>query len=64
MKKHRNTYYDCPYPDPLVRHCPHHRCRRVGLCRVGGRNRRCLAIQPLRRSLVNRLMTRLAEQIG
>lgn len=52
-----------PLADPLVSHCPHMRCRRAGQCRVA-RRRRCLALTPLRRSLIDRLWAELARQIG
>jgi hypothetical protein len=64
MNRRKNSYFESPYPDPLVRHCPHHRCRRIDLCRYAGARRYCLALRPLRRSLVNRLMARLERQIG
>ena len=52
------------HSDPLVRHCDHARCRRAGRCRAAGRHGDCLAIAPLRRSLMNRLMAELERQIG
>jgi hypothetical protein len=60
-----NAYRSSPHDDPLVRHCPHARCRRARQCRWAGTPReRCLAIAPLKRSLIDRLMARLERAIG
>jgi len=60
-----NAYPADPRDDPIARHCPHNRCRRARQCRwVGTPRERCLAIAPMKRSLIDRLMARLERAIG
>jgi len=62
MKKLTEAQFAAACADPLVRHCPHARCRRARRCRRMGERGSCLATMARRRHLLNLLWAEFDRQ--